>query len=225
MKVNIGPHSSDLIPVYSWKRKYGFWRSPERYFLGEEEYTKFDKFVLDLLDKLEDLVHPINRWSNRRKRKVDIHIDYYDVWSAEHTLAMIIAPTLKKLKEEKHGSPLVDDEDVPETLRANKKDPDDLSQDDSTIHERWAWVLDEMIWTFEQHAMQDDTDQFHHNVDQLDMIFTPVEGKKVSELTFNHQKDPSKPKYWRDYEGLKKHHERKANGRRLFAKYYEALWD
>ena len=44
-------------------------------------------------------------------------------------------------------------------------------------------------------------------------------------LGFTHQKDPMKPPYFRDEEGLKKHHERKANGRRLFAKYYESLWD
>lgn len=225
MKVKIGPYTSDLIPVYGWKRKYEFWRSPERYFLPEEEYTKLDTFVFGFLDKLEDLVRPINHWSNRRKRKIKIHIDYHDVWSAEHTLAMIIAPTLKKLKEVKHGSPSVDNEDVPENLRAYKKDPDDMSEDDSTIHERWMWVLDEIIWTFEQHAMEDDMDQFHHNSDQLEMVSTPVEGKKVSELTFNHQKDPNKPAYWVDYDGKDLHNRRKANGRRLFAKYYEALWD
>jgi hypothetical protein len=31
--------------------------------------------------------------------------------------------------------------------------------------------------------------------------------------------------YVADYEGMKKHRERMANGRRLFAKYYESLWD
>lgn len=225
MKVKIGRYRSDLIPVYGWKRKYESW-NPEIYFLAEEEYTKFDKFVFGFLDKLEDLVRPINRWSNRRKRKINIRIDYHDVWSADHTLAMIIAPTLKKLKEVKHGCPHVDNEDVPEGIRNKKEDAERFDgTTDADWEARWNWVLDEMIWTFEQHAMEDDTQQFYHNVDQLDMIFTPVEGKKVSELTFNHQKDPSKPKYWRDDEGLKKHHERKANGRRLFAKYYEALWD
>jgi hypothetical protein len=226
MKINIGPYKSDLIPVYSWEKSYEYWRRPDTYYLPEEEYTKFDKIVFSFFDKLSDLVRPINRWSNSRKRKIKIRIDYHDVWSADHTLAMIIHPVLVKLKETKHGSPCVDDEDVPENLRANKKDHADMSEDDSTIHERWSWVLDEMIWTFGQHGLEDDSDQFHHNSEQLQIVFSDASDiKGCKELTFNHQKDPSKPKYWRDDEGLKKHAERKANGRRLFAKYYESLWD
>jgi hypothetical protein len=143
---------------------------------------------------------------------------------------MIIHPVLVKLKETKHGSPVVDDEDVPENLRANKKDHSDYSEEDSTLHARWAWVLDEMIWTFGQHGLEDDSDQFYHNTDQLEMLFVStgdekLDSKGMKALEFNHQKDPNKPAYWRDDEGLKKHAERKANGRRLFAKYYEALWD
>ena len=226
MKVNIGPFKSDIIPVYRWEKRYESWRRPETCYLPEEEYTKYDKFVFGFLDKIDILVSPLNRWSNSRKRKIDIHIDGYDVWSADYTLAMIIHPVLVKLKETKHGSPCVDDEDVPEHLRANKKDHNDMSEEDSTIHDRWSWVLDEMIWTFGQHGMEDDSDQFHHNPDQLKLIFEEAPDMKGSkEVTFNHQKDPNKPPYWRDDEGLKKHAERKANGRRLFAKYYEALWD
>jgi hypothetical protein len=230
MKINIGPYKSDIIPVYSWERRYEFWRMPNTCYLPEEEYTWYDKLVFGFLDKIDDLVRPLNRWSNNRKRRVKVHIDSYDVWSADHTLAMIIHPVLVKLKEIKHGSPVVDDEDVPENLRANKKDHSDYSEEDSTLHARWAWVLDEMIWTFGQHGLEDDSDQFYHNTDQLEMLFVStgdekLDTKGMKSLQFNHQKDPDKPAYWRDDEGLKKHAERKANGRRLFAKYYEALWD
>ena len=230
MRIDIGPYKSDIVPVGYWERRYEFWRRPDTYYLPEEEYTKFDKFVFGFFDKLDDLVRPLNRWANSRKRKINIRIDNYDVWSADHTLAMIIHPVLVKLKEIKHGSPCVDDEDVPEHLRANKKDHSDFSEEDSTIHERWSWILDEMIWTFGQHGLEDDSDQYYHNTDQLEMLFVPtgdvnLDGKGMKELKFNHQKDPNKPAYWRDDEGLKKHAERKANGRRLFAKYYESLWD
>ena len=226
MKINIGPYKSDIIPVYRWEKRYEYWRKPDTCFLAQDEYTWYDKLILGALDKLDDLVRPLNRWANNRKREIKIHIDGYDVWSAEHTLAMIIHPVLVKLKEVKHGSPCVDDEDVPENLRANKKDHSDFSEEDSTIHARWSWVLDEMIWTFGQHGLEDDSDQFHHNSDQLQMVFNEASDmKECKELTFNHQKDPNKPAYWRDDEGLEKHAERKENGRRLFAKYYEALWD
>lgn len=224
MRVKIGPYRSDMIPIYSLERKYESWRSPETFFLPEENYTKFDKFVFGLLDKLDNLVRPINRWSQNRKRKVKVHIDNYDVWSANHTLAMIIAPTLKQLRDQQHGYPHVDSEDVPEDLHLNEN----MTQDkiDDLYYLRWDYVLSEMIWTFEQYADGDDYDQFHHNVDQLEPVFTPLEDNpKLSTFSFNHQKDPSKPAYWVDEEGKKKHNERKKNGLRLFGKYYESLWD
>ena len=227
MKVNIGPYRSDLIPVRSWERRYEMWRS-EKYYLDEEDYTWYDKIVLGFFDRFEDLVRPINHWSNNRKRNIKIHIDGYDVWSADHTLGMIIAPTLKKLKEVQHGHPHVDNEDVPEDIRSKKEDAERFDgSTDSDWEARWNWVLDEMIWTFEQYAdPYDGENQYIHNVDQLDMVFTPLsDGKPGSTLSFNHQKDPSKPPYWRDTEGLKKHNERKKNGLRLFAKYYDCLWD
>lgn len=231
MKIHIGPYRSDLIPVNRWEKRYEYWRRPETYYLPEEEYTKYDKIVFNFFDKLSDLLRPINRWWNNRARKIKVHIDYYDVWSADHTLAMVIAPTLKKLKEHQHGYPHVDDEDVPEELRMTDEDRKKLEHDgtvDSKHEARWNYILDEMIWAFNQHASQEGDDgdsQYYHNIDQLEMVFTPIEGKKASELSFNHQKDPTKPAYWRDDEGLKKHHERKRNGVRLFAKYYECLWD
>jgi hypothetical protein len=232
MKIKIGPYTSDLIPVRRWERNYEMARS-DKYYLDEEDHTWYDKIILGFFDKLDAFFCPINRWSNSRKRKVKVHVDYYDVWSADHTLAIIIATTLKKLKEVQHGYPHVDNEDVPEDLRFDmtqeQKDKWDGSVDEK--HEaRWEWVLDEMIWTFGQHGLEDDLDQFYHNSEQLEMLFVPtgdvnLDGKGMKQLKINHQKDPNKPAYWRDDEGLKKHAERKENGRRLFAKYYEALWD
>lgn len=223
MKVDIGPYKSDIIPVYRWEKSYECLRRPDTYFLSQDEYTWYDKLVLGFLDKLDDLVRPLNN----RGRKIEVHIDNYDVWSADHTLAMIIHPVLVKLKEQKHGSPFVDDEDVPDNLKSSAAPPKENEWDtDDNHHARWEWALDEMIWAFGQHGMEDDSDQFHHNSDQLHMIFEEAPDMKgCKELKFNHQKDPNKPVYWRDDEGLKKHAERKANGRRLFAKYYEALWD
>lgn len=229
MRIKIGPYRSDLIPVRNWERRYEMWRS-DKYYLDEKDYTWYDKIVMGFFDKFSDLVLPINRWSNNRKRKVKVHIDYYDVWSADHTLAMIIAPTLKKLKEHQHGYPHVDNEDVPEHLQITKEDREKLEHDgtvDSKHEARWNYVLDEMIWAFEQHADPYDGDnEFHHNPEQLEMTFAPLEDNpNLSTMGFNYQKDPTKPAYWVDREGKKNHHERMNNGVRLFAKYYEALWD
>lgn len=227
MKVNIGPYRDDLIPAYRWLRKYEIMRYGG--IVAEDEYKWYDKVILNILDFLDNLVSPINNWSNSRKRKIEVRVDHYDVWSADHTLALIILPTLKTLKKHKHGYPHVDNKDVPRNLRFTSADQKKLEHDgtvDAKHEARWEWVLDEMIWAFEQYATDDDDAQFHHNVDQLETKFIPLEDNpKLSSLSFNYQKDPSRPAYWVDEEGKKKHHERKKNGLRLFAKYYECLWD
>jgi hypothetical protein len=222
MKINIGPYSSDLIPIRHWERRYELFRS-DKYFHDEEDWMWFDKIIYKMFDGLEQVFLPINRWSNNRTRKVKIHIDNYDVWSADHTLAMIIHPVLLKLKEVKHGSGQVDAADVPEHIRPTEEAS---PSNDDTIHERWDWVLDEMIWAFEQ-CKKDDRgeNQFHHNSDQLEMLTGPTEAGGLSVVRFNHQKDPAKPKYWVDREAKKLHNDRIDNGLRLFAKYYFALWD
>jgi hypothetical protein len=232
MKINIGPYKNDIIPVCSWERSYEYWRRPDTFFLSEEEYTKVDKIVFGFFDKLNKIVGPLNRWSNSRKRKINIHIDNYDVWSADHTLAMIIHPVLLKLKEQKNGSPCVDNEDVPENLKSTSAGPKENEWDtDDNYHLRWEWVMDEIIWAFEQCTDEDHGDHiFHHNSDQLELIFEStddetLDGKGVKSLKFNHQKDPTKPAYWVDEDGKKAHYERIKNGHRLFAKYYFGLWD
>jgi hypothetical protein len=57
---------------------------------------------------------------------IQITIHDYDVWSMDSTLALIIVPMLKKLKELQHGH------------------PGELTK------ESWNEKLDEMIWAFEQ---------------------------------------------------------------------------
>lgn len=225
MKIDIGPYSSDLIPVRRWERNYEMFRS-DSFYHDEADWQWFDEIVYKSFDILERLVLPINRWSNNRPRKTKIHIDGYDVWSADHTLAMVIHPVLLKLREVQHGSPQVDPADVPEHLRPTEEAGPNNGYTDNTVHERWAWVLDEMIWTFEQ-LYKDDKgeDQFHHNLDQLELNSIPVDGGKYSSVSINYQKDPAKPKYWVDTEAKKLHNDRINNGLRLFAKYYFNLWD
>ena len=152
------------------------------------------------------------------ERDVKIELDPYDTWGLDHTLALIIHPLLVQLKETTHGAPYVDDEDVPEHLRSTAAAPKENEWDTDSLHfDRWDWVMGEMIWAFEQHK-SDDEELFEHNLDNLDM---KMDGGKVAFSV----KDPSKPGYYYDKDGHKRHLERKSNGRRLFAKYYDGLWD
>lgn len=127
MKVNIGPYRN-------WFGPYQF-----------AYLFKYLGFSQDTCHKIGDRIPagPFNWIYSKKKRKINIHIDDYDVWNADHTLALIILPVLVKLKEVKHGSPCVDNEDVPEEIA--KLD----------VHQKWNYVLDEIIWTFEQLADPD----------------------------------------------------------------------
>jgi len=151
----------------------------------------------------------------KRARAVKIRIDKYDTWSMDSTLALIILPMLKQLKETKHGAPHVDDKDVPKKLRSisapakeNEWDTDDNWQD------RWDWVLDEMIWAFGQ--VDEDWEASYH--------------KDAGEHHFEDNKDGTSELIWDrepviNKKGLKAHGKRMQNGFKLFGKYYSGLWD
>ena len=134
------------------------------------------------------------------EQEIDVHIDKWDTWSMDNTLAHIILPMLKQLKETRHGAPYVDNEDVPETLWS---DHSDYEQTDENFHKRWDWVLDEMIWAFEQKTI-DWEEQYY-------------------EFAENHEFG-DEPLRWED-EKMEAHQTRMSNGFRLFGKYYENLWD
>lgn len=141
-------------------------------------------------------------------RQIEIRIDKFDTWSADHTLALIIVPMLKQLKATKHGAPYVDDEDVPEHLRSTSAPPPDDPWDvDDNHFKRWDWVMDEMIWAMEQ-VVKDSEDEFydHSNVDNTSLK-SWLKTVKI------------------DREGLQQYHERIQNGCRLFGRYFQDLWD
>jgi len=143
------------------------------------------------------------------KQKISVRIDDHDTWSMDYTLAHIILPMLEQLKRTKHGSPSVHNADVPKELRMSKKDMAQFAKDGSTddnFFKRWDWVLDEMIWAFNQKCRDNwDEDFYEYENDDAEQF-----GVKL---------------VWEDREGSKAHQERMSNGFRLFGKYYENLWD
>lgn len=147
------------------------------------------------------------------ERKIDVRIDPHDTWSMYNTLSHIIVPMLKQLKETKQGSPNVDDEDVPEHLRSSNAPPTENEWDaDEHYHTRWSWVLDEMIWTFEQHQTEWEDQFTHGNID----LYVNEDGYLAT--------GPNHTMHI-DNKSKNKHVERMKHGRMLFAKYYECLWD
>ena len=169
-------------------------------------------------------------WKN--KNRVKIHIDRWDAWNADNTIAHVALPLLKQLKKDKHGAPWVYPADVPKKLRPTKAQVDKYNQNgevDPLFFKRWEWVLDEIIWAFEQHVDDDAEDQFHTG--ETDIVWTKVDvyGKEIGadyndEIYYRMDKGPNHTSKF-DKEGYDAWHERKQNGFALFGKYYTALWD
>lgn len=143
-------------------------------------------------------------------RQEDVFLDEWDSWNADNTIALIAAPLLQQLKLTKHGSGMVDDEDVPEELRSTSAPPKKNEWDtDANLHLRWDWVLDEMIWALTEHAKAEGDSKFydHSEVDEEADIMEQIDKIKC------------------DREGLEAYNARKQRGFVLFGKYLQNLWD
>lgn len=144
-----------------------------------------------------------------KERKISIQIDKWDTWNMDSTLALIVVPMLKQLKETQHGAPQVELTDVPEHLQHERFNENDV---DDAYFERWQYVLNEMIFAFES-KLTDWSEQFWSVNPEIDSTPTDdlvLRWKKLGECN------------WAERE---KYQQRITNGFRLFGKYYEGLWD
>ena len=209
MKVYTSKYRNHWISPYVILKAVCFWEKDEDriYNLKDKPGNPYEPWINFLgpicqgIQWFLDCVHP--RWTY-------VKIDRWDTWSMDHTLAEIVLPMLRQLQATKQGAPHTNDEDVPEYLRSYMAQPKENEWDTDSLHfMRWDWILAEMIWAFEQKVADDAEGQFFDH--------TPSNGL-----------DPWDPAYigplW-DKENYMKWHDRKANGFRLFGKYYENLWD
>lgn len=221
MKIYIGPYINYWTTRYVEDRWFDF-RYGKDSFDCEKENDWLDRFVVGFLDMWQLVVCKSVNWIKECfERKIEIKLHNYDTWNMDHTLALIILPMLKQLKATKHGAPNTDDEDVPKYLRATsaeRKKANKTGDTDDKFFARWEWILDEMIWAFEQ-MVDDDSDQKFYS-GEMDWEFVPTENPNFNEL-----RETPKSTFKVDREGLKKHHDRITNGTRLFGKYYQSLWD
>jgi hypothetical protein len=132
--------------------KYPNWLGP--YQIAEKIPFIQDKTVDAIGEWLSNTwVDTVCKWKIfNQPQKVKVRIDPYDTWSMDTTLAPIILPMLKQLKDTKHGAPRVEDEDVPSHLWDNEEEKQKEHESGETtdnFFERWEWILDEMIWAFD----------------------------------------------------------------------------
>jgi hypothetical protein len=190
MRVYIGPYKK-------WWGPYQLANLLQKVGVSEDRCDKIGGWLADTR------IYDLCQWYDyRNKRKIKVVIHDYDTYNMDSTLCLIIAPMLRKLKEQKPGAPFVDDEDVPTELASSSappltQDQKDVGETDANYFKRWEYVLDEMIWAFEQ-----DEKLFLYDIDP--------------EEIFNYDFSEGS-----EYD---KYHKRRQNGFRLFGKYYSGLW-
>jgi hypothetical protein len=200
--------------------------------MANKDYTKADKFIEKLDEIVQDFYNiTINQVLKLRsnERKVSIKLDGYDTWNMNETLARIVVPMLKQLRESKQGAPNVDFKDVPKTLHPTPEEKahyDSTYEIDNKFFQRWEYVLDEMIFAFE--AQYNDWESKYYS-GEVDFKSIPIDhdGNQVSEdeATMYRIEDGPNHTFGIDYKGIKKEQKRIDNGLKLFAKYYNNLWD
>jgi hypothetical protein len=207
MKVWISNYRNHWLSPYTILERVLFWKDWDNISYDEpwvERWSNRLEPVCKLLQWISERVRP---------RFEYVKLDRWDTWSMDHTLATIVLPMLQQLHDTKHGAPMVDDEDVPEELRSTSAPAKENEWDTDDNHFlRWDWVLAEMIWAFEQKVTDDDESEFFDHSECGDI--------KDFVKDTNGYLDRSRV----DWDGLKRHQERKQNGFRLFGKYYQALW-
>jgi hypothetical protein len=150
-----------------------------------------------------------------------VKIDYYDTWSMDHTLSPIILPMLKQLKATKQGYGMIEDEDVPKHLKSIYALPKEQWDWDGNAEARYEWVLDEMIWAFEQLCDNDNDEQFWITKPEMDWEYMTepfAEGETSREVKWKVRGEC-------DREAMKAHYDRIQRGLILFGKYFQTLWD
>ena len=226
MKIIIGPYKNYFGP-YHLAEKLMFWVPKKKDEPHDDQVDKFGEWLAhgstppspeNILrakdDRPKTWIYRFLLWvSSKRIQKVSVQIDPWDTWSMDHTLAPIILPMLKQLKEHKQGAPVVNNQDVPKDLRSEDAIEGDVC---ATHFQKWDWVMDEMIFAFES-KLVDWEEQFEfgdHDMHWIDL------DNGMSEMV----KGPNDT-YKIDWIGRNAYQKRISNGFRLFGKYFESLWD
>lgn len=216
-------HTADWVHNFGKFLAHGFYKETE-----QEKLMFNEDIPKTWLYKLLEWIH---------SKKIDpkyIKIDYWDTWSMDHTLSPIILPMLKQLKATKHGSGQVDMEDVPEYMRTSSFEDyenqkcfefyhEDVEKRKYDVHDRWDWVLDEMIFAFDHMVDTSWEDKYHQG--KIQYLSVPCKWDEDGKPTMYQMKNGPEHTHTCDYEGLAEEWKRVDNGLRLFGKYYRGLWD
>jgi hypothetical protein len=215
MKIYINCYKYHWLSPYTVLEKVLFWKDWDNIEYSTPWVERWSDRLLPICNALQKVLDFLDPKINYVK------IDYWDTWSMDHTLAHVILPMLKQLKEKKHGAPFVDDGDVPEELKSTSAPPKENEWDiDDNHFKRWDWVMGEMIQAFECKVDEKWDEKYWTGTSKIEWQESNVEynGKKTSQMVELGDRKC-------DWDAYKAHEERNSNGFRLFGKYYQGLWD
>lgn len=216
MNVHIGPYTNWIGPyqIADWLQYVGVSKDT-CYKIGEwlSGGDAGDSWLMKMCFWIE----------SKRSRSVQVHIDSYDTWNMDSTLAIIILPMLKQLQATKHGAPMSMDgfqqiSDSAQFCFDFYAEGDELAYEQGQA--QWTSIMDEMVWTFEQLQPDYDwEDQYWIVHPEMDLTDHPEDAGKTST-----------PLRWKvkgecDWEARRLHGERIERGLELFGRYYINLWD
>jgi hypothetical protein len=163
---------------------------------------------------------------NKRKRRIKIKIDKYDIWNLFETLSIIILPCLKEFRKNLHGAPGCLDS-FNQSSEVSRQICFDFYKEDDELawksgHNEWGIILDKMIWSFEQLQL-DWEDQFGSG--EVDMKSVPIVDEATGEVKLYEMIRGPNDTYIFDSVGYNLHLLRIKDGLNLFSKYYMSLWD
>ena len=221
MKVKIGPYLN-WFGGYQLAEKLCFWAKPVK---DEYGFESPPDWVHNFGEKIADTwIHTFLQWIyDKRKRTIKVHIDRWDVWSMDTTLAYIILPMLMELRTVVHGHPIDfcndGDHGGPQQIFEGEgfEFPEDAGMDS------WREMLDEMIWAFEQVIDFDWEDQY--STGEADFIFVDSDYDDGTGEKYSTMADGPNHTLVTDYDGIRKHNERMQKAFENFGKYYRNLWD
>lgn len=207
MKIYLSGYRNHWVSPYTILEKFFCWMKD--YDAYKTEPPKWLETLCEWNKKFLDTVHP---------RIEYVKIDKWDTWSMDMTVGKIMLPMFKQLKATKHGAPATRDEDVPDYLKSmNAPRVADEWDIDDFHFARWDYILDEIIWAFENINHDDWEEQYRSGI-------SDIQWKELEDGMSEMIKGPNDTRVY-DWNGYRKHSERIDNGFRLMGVYFRNMWD
>jgi len=131
---------------------YKYYISPG-FDIADNLYEK-GKISENLKNKINNFLTNFWDWFNKKvwqKLRIEyVHVDRFDVYNMDNTLAKIIHPMLLELKNQDTSYPILGSE-YNDCFSTELQIPDDFDtefDDNFILKQRWTYVLDEMIYAF-----------------------------------------------------------------------------